>query len=239
MQLFPAIDVLEGRVVRLMRGEYDAQTIYDDDPVAVAHRFDDAGAQWIHVVDLDAARDGGRANLHVIERICGAVSAQVQSGGGVRTVDDARARFDAGATRVVMGSAAVEHPEFVDELADSHPNRLAVGIDARGTEVAIHGWTESAGTDLVTLARRFDRPGVGALVVTEIGRDGTLAGPDTGQLALVLDAVAVPVIASGGVGTLDDLRALDPRLAGVIVGRAIYEKRFTVEEAIAACSPSV
>jgi phosphoribosylformimino-5-aminoimidazole carboxamide ribotide isomerase len=238
VDLYPAIDVREGKVVRLLRGDYSVQTVYDDDPVAVARRFDRAGARWIHVVDLDAARDGGEANLDVIGAVCEAVTARVQTGGGVRSLEDALARFQAGAARVVLGSAAVEEPELVDELAASHAGRIAVGLDARGTDVAIHGWEDATGADLVTLARRFDRPGIGALVVTEIGRDGTLAGPDFSQLRSVVDAVDVPVVASGGVGTLDDLKNLDGRLAGVIVGRAIYEGRFTVEEGIAACSPS-
>jgi len=238
MDLYPSIDVLDGNVVRLMRGDYSLQTTYDDDPVAVARRFELAGARWIHVVDLDAALHGGSPNIDVIAHICASVDVRVQTGGGVRTVEDAGARFDAGAARVVLGSAAVEDPQVVDELVAAHPGQVAVGLDARGAEVAIHGWTEDAGADLITIARRFDRPGVAALIVTEIGRDGTLAGPDVDQLASVLDAVSVPVIASGGVGTLDDLRALDPRLAGAIVGRAIYEGRFTVAEGIAACSQS-
>jgi phosphoribosylformimino-5-aminoimidazole carboxamide ribotide isomerase len=238
MDLYPSIDILEGKVVRLLRGDYSVQTTYDDDPVGVARRFEDAGARWIHVVDLEAARDGGSPNIDVLAHVCASVEVHVQTGGGVRTVEDAGSRFDAGVTRVVVGSAAVEHPEVVDELAAAHPGKVAVGLDARGARVAIHGWTDDADADLVTLARRFDRPGVGALVVTEIGRDGTLAGPDLDQLGSVLDAVTTPVIASGGVGSLDDLHALDPRLAGVIVGRAIYEGRFTVAEGIAACSPS-
>jgi phosphoribosylformimino-5-aminoimidazole carboxamide ribotide isomerase len=244
MELFPSIDLRAGRVVRLARGDYDRQTVYDDDPVAVARRFDAAGARWIHVVDLDAALDGGNPNLPVIEAICVDVGAQVQTGGGIRSVADASERFAAGVTRVVVGSAAVEHPEVVSELCALHPGGVAVGLDARGRDVAIHGWTDATGLDLVGLARRFDEPGVGALIVTDITRDGMLAGPALDQLASVVAAVAVPVIASGGVATADDLRALAAfevggrRLAGAIVGRAIYEQRFTVEEGIAACSPS-
>jgi phosphoribosylformimino-5-aminoimidazole carboxamide ribotide isomerase len=238
VDLFPSIDVREGVVVRLLRGDYSLQTTYDDDPVGVARRFDAAGARWIHVVDLDAARSGGNPNLAVIEAICANVSAKVQTGGGVRTVSDASDRLAAGVARVVVGSAAVEHPEVVDELAILHPGQVAVGLDARGRDVAIHGWTESTGLDLVTLAKRFARPGVAAIISTDIGRDGTLEGPNAGPYSALLDAVDVAVIASGGVGTLDDLRLLDRRLAGVIVGRAIYENRFTVEEGIAACSPS-
>jgi len=238
VDLYPSIDVREGAVVRLLRGDYSLQTTYDDDPVGVARRFEAAGARWIHVVDLDAARSGGNPNLSVIEAICANVEAKVQTGGGVRTVIDASDRLAAGVARVVVGSAAVEHPEVVDELATLHPGQVAVGLDARGRDVAIHGWTESTGLDLVTLAQRFARPGVAAIISTDIGRDGTLEGPDPGPYRDLLDAVDVPVIASGGVGTLDDLRRLDRRLAGVIVGRAIYEGRFSVEEGIAACSQS-
>jgi phosphoribosylformimino-5-aminoimidazole carboxamide ribotide isomerase len=238
VDLFPSIDIRAGAVVRLLRGDYSVQTTYDDDPVGVARRFDAAGAHWIHVVDLDAARDGGNPNISVIEAICANVAARVQTGGGVRTVVDASDRLAAGVARVVVGSAAVEHPEVVDELAILHPGQVAVGLDARGRDIAIHGWTEPTGLDLVTLAQRFARPGVAAIVSTDIGRDGTLEGPGAGPYRDLLDAVDVPIIASGGVGTLDDLRLLDRRLAGVIVGRAIYEHRFTVEEGIAACSPS-
>jgi phosphoribosylformimino-5-aminoimidazole carboxamide ribotide isomerase len=245
MQLFPSIDLLGGQVVRLLRGNYDAETVYGDDPVAVARGFADAGAQWIHVVDLDAARDGGGANLGAIEAICASVNARVQSGGGVRSIEDAGDRFSAGVHRVVIGSAAVESPDLVDELVAMHPGRVAVGLDARVREVAIHGWTDETGLDLVGLARRFAAiPGLGALVVTGIDRDGTLEGPDVEQLTDVLAAVPTPLVASGGVGSLEDLRALarvkheGRRFSGAIVGRAIYEHRFTVEEGIAACLPS-
>jgi phosphoribosylformimino-5-aminoimidazole carboxamide ribotide isomerase len=245
MDLFPSIDLRAGQVVRLARGDYDAQTTYDNDPVAVARRFDAAGARWIHVVDLDAALEGGNPNLAVIEAICANVGARVQTGGGVRSVADAGERFGAGVARVVVGSAAVEHPEIVAELSVSHPGQVAVGLDARGRDVAIHGWTDATGLDLIALARQFDESGAGALIVTDITRDGMLAGPALEQLAAVVAAVSVPVIASGGVASVDDLRALAAfevagrRLAGAIVGRAIYENRFTVEKGIAACSPSV
>jgi phosphoribosylformimino-5-aminoimidazole carboxamide ribotide isomerase len=239
MQLYPSIDLLEGKVVRLMRGDYDSQTTYSDDPLAVAREFDAAGAEWIHVVDLDAARAGGDTNLSIIEAICANVSARVQTGGGVRAIDDASARFAAGVARVVVGSSAVEQPELVEQLATMHPGQVAVGLDARGRDVAIHGWEQSTGADLVTLAKQFDRVGAAAIIVTEIGRDGTLSGPDLDTLDAVHDAVETSVIASGGVGTLADLEALAARrFAGAIVGRAIYEGRFTVAEGIAACSPS-
>ena len=240
MQLYPAIDLRDGKVVRLLRGDYDAQTTYGDDPVAVARAFAAAGARWIHVVDLDSARSGGKTNLGVIEAICANVDAQVQTGGGVRSVADASERFAAGVARVVVGSAAVEHPEVVDELARTHPGGVAVGLDARGYDVAIHGWEDATGLDVVELARRFDQPGVGALVVTQINVDGVLDGPATAQYEELVAAVNVPLIASGGVGEVADLRQLARLpLEGVIVGKAIYEKRFTVEEGIAACSAPV
>jgi phosphoribosylformimino-5-aminoimidazole carboxamide ribotide isomerase len=229
--------------VRLLRGEFAAETVYDADPVEVARRFEADGARWIHVVDLDAARTGDPVNLPTVAAIAGAVACPVQVGGGVRDADAAVALLDVGVRRVVIGTAAVEHPELVDELCRDRPGRVAVGLDARGQEVAVRGWVEGGGADLVELACRFAASGVAALIVTEIGRDGTLEGPDLGQLSGVLAASDVPVVASGGVGTLDDLRALGGldvggrRLVGVIVGRALYEERFTLGEGIAALRP--
>jgi phosphoribosylformimino-5-aminoimidazole carboxamide ribotide isomerase len=242
MDLYPAIDLRKGRVVQLQQGDYDRETHYADDPVAVARDFEAAGVRWIHVVDLDAARDGGNPNLASIARICAGVNVSVQTGGGVRSVQDASERFAAGVTRVVIGSAAVENPEVVGELARAHPGKVAVGLDARGRDVAIRGWKQSSGADLVALAQQFDIPGVGALVVTDISRDGMLAGPGFEQLETVLAAVTLPVVASGGVASVDDLRKLavleiaGRRLTGAIAGTAIYERRFTVAEGIEACS---
>ncbi len=242
MDLYPAIDLRAGRCVRLLRGDYDAETVYGDEPVAMAQGFAAAGAPWVHVVDLDAARTGEAANLAAIAAICAAVDVPVQSGGGVRSVDAASRLLDAGVDRVVVGTAAVEQPALVDELCARFPTRIAVGLDARGRDVAVKGWTESSGLDLLALARRFDGAGVAALVVTEIGRDGTMDGPDLAQLSDVLGACSLEVIASGGVGSLDDLRALaaltigQRTLSGAIAGRAIYEGRFSVAEGVAACS---
>jgi phosphoribosylformimino-5-aminoimidazole carboxamide ribotide isomerase len=242
VEFYPAIDIRAGRVVQLQQGDYGRETVYGDDPVVVARQFADAGATWVHIVDLDAARSGGAANLRAIEAICTAVDCQVQSGGGVRSIDDAAERFAAGVTRVVIGSAAVEEPELVDELALSRPGQVAVGLDARGRDVATHGWQVASGKDLLELAARFDRPGVGALVVTDIARDGMLDGPNVVGLRDVVSKVSVPVIASGGVSSLDDLRELAAidvhgrRLGGAIAGTAVYEGRFTVEEAVQTCS---
>jgi phosphoribosylformimino-5-aminoimidazole carboxamide ribotide isomerase len=238
VDLYPAIDLRAGRCVRLHQGDFEAETVYDDDPVAVARAFALAGARWIHVVDLDAARTGEPANLAVIERIVRAVDCNVQCGGGVRSVTAADALILAGAARVVVGTAAVENPPLVDELCARHPGRIAVGLDARGREVAVRGWVEGSGADLVELATRFEASGIAALIVTEIGRDGTMEGPDLEQLRTVLAATSIQVIASGGVGELSDIMALaalevrQRRLMGTIVGKALYEGRFRLAEAL-------
>ncbi len=239
MELYPAIDIRGGRSVRLRQGNFDAETVYADDPVAVARGYAEAGARWIHVVDLDAARSGEPVNRDVIATLCAAVECPVQVGGGVRSRDTARALLDAGATRVVVGTAAVTDPDWVMRLCGEVPGAVGIGLDARGNDVAIHGWEASAGADLLELAAHWSDAGAGALIVTEIARDGTLEGPDLDQLGSVLAVAAVPVIASGGVGSLDDLQALaalgvaDRTLHGAIVGRALADGRFTLEDALA------
>ncbi len=227
--------------MRLLRGDFNAETVYDADPVSVAREFEAQGARWIHVVDLDAARTGTAGNLGAIEGICAAVSCRVQAGGGVRSVEAAGALFGAGVDRVIVGTAAVETPDLVDVLCQLHAGHVGVGLDAHGREVAVRGWVAGSGRNLLDLAQRFAQSGIAALVVTEIGRDGTLAGPDLDQLGAVLAMTGTPLIASGGVGTLDDLRDLaglesgGRHLAGAIAGKALYERRFTVAEGIQAC----
>jgi phosphoribosylformimino-5-aminoimidazole carboxamide ribotide isomerase len=231
--LYPAIDLRDGRCVRLLRGDYSRETVYSDDPVAQAKAFEAAGASWIHVVDLDAALSGTPKNRHVVEAICAAVSCHVQTGGGVRSRADAEALLRAGAARVVLGTAVVEDPDLVSALASAHPGAIAVGLDARGYEVAARGWTEPTGRDLVEMAREFSARGAGALVVTEIGRDGTLEGPDTRQLSAVLAAATVPVIASGGVGTLDHLYEgiADGGASAVLAASIFHFGQYRVREA--------
>jgi phosphoribosylformimino-5-aminoimidazole carboxamide ribotide isomerase len=240
--VYPAIDLRDGRCVRLLRGDFDAETVYDDDPVAVARGYEADGARWIHVVDLDAARTGVALNLGVIEAIAAAVGCRVQAGGGVRSVEAAGALLGAGVARVVVGTAAVEHSALVGELAAMHPGAVAVGLDVRGREVATRGWGRGTGLDLVEVATGASVAGAAALVVTQIERDGTLEGPDLESLALALEAAPLPVVASGGVGTVEDVRRLarlsvgSRALAGVIVGRALYEGRFSLVEALAAAT---
>ena len=234
IELYPAIDLLGGRVVRLRQGDYSDETVYGNDPVSVAREFAAAGAPWVHVVDLDAARSGDPVNRPVVAAIAAALAgvARVQTGGGVRSLDDARELADAGVARVVMGSAAVREPALVEAASEIVP--VAVGLDHRDGEVAVHGWTEGSGLLLDDAFGRF--PTASVFVVTDIGRDGMLVGPDIDGLTRSAELAGSPVIASGGVSNLADVVALAriENLGGIITGKAVYEGRFTVVEAIEA-----
>ena len=236
--LFPAIDILGGRCVRLLQGDYGQETAYGNDPVAQAQAFQDAGATWVHVVDLDAARTGDPVNRQVVAEVAATLDVPVQAGGGVRTLDDARTLFDAGVSRVVMGTAAIENPNLVDEVAGL--GRVAVGLDIRGEEVAVRGWTKGSGLLLNDALERFSIRSTDAFVITQIERDGTLQGPDLAGLAAALAATEVDVVASGGVGRPSDLNDLADlvvagrRLAGIVLGRALYEGTVDLATAIRA-----
>ena len=233
MNLYPAIDLLGGKVVRLRQGEYDDSTVYGGDPVAVALSFVEQGATWVHMVDLDAAKSAEPVNRPIIANVARALEgrASLQVGGGVRTVADADALADAGVSRVVMGSAAVAEPTLVDEVARFI--NVAVGLDHREGIAATHGWTQSSGERVIDLLQAF--PLASAFIITDISRDGMLTGPDVQGLAEASRATKIPVVASGGVGSLAHLQELATvvGLDGVIVGKAIYEAKFTVAEALA------
>lgn len=239
--LYPAIDLRGGRCVRLHQGDYGQEKVYGDDPVAQAHAFADAGASWVHVVDLDAARSGDPVNRPVIASVAGALAERgvaVQTGGGVRSVADAVALGAAGVARVVLGTAAVADPGLVDEVVEQAGVAVALGLDVRGREVAVKGWTEGSGHLDEVLARFAGRP-YEALVVTQISVDGTGDGPDLALYAELLPTQP-GLVASGGVGTLAHIESVAAAgLPGVIVGRALYEGAFTVEEALAACASPV
>ena len=238
MDLYPAIDLRGGKVVQLVQGDFDRERIHGDDPAAVAKAFVAAGARWIHTVDLDAARTGEPVNRDLVAAIVDAVDVPVQASGGVRSAEAARALADVGAARVVVGTAALEDPDLVATIASRQP--VAIGLDVRGREVAVRGWLEGSGVEWPDALQRLGASGAEAVVVTQIAVEGLMGGPDLEGLAEVLAATSLDVIASGGVGTLDDLLALDAvaagdrRLAGAIVGTAIYEGRVDVAEAVRA-----
>jgi len=240
MELYPAIDLRGGRSVRLTQGDFGRETVYGTEPVERAKAFEAAGARWVHVVDLDAARSGVATNRPVIADIAAAVGIPVQAGGGVRRAEDVAELLDAGAARVIVGTAAVVQEGFLAEVAQRWPGRVGAAVDHFNGEVRVKGWAEGVGRDVATVVQKMAAVGAAVVMVTEISRDGLMVGPDLAGYRLLLEKSEVPLIASGGVGTLDDIRRLawlhvnGRRLAGVIVGRAIYEGRFTVPEAVAA-----
>lgn len=232
MDLYPAIDLRGGKVVQLVQGDFDRESVHAEDPVRVAEDFVGAGARWLHMVDLDAARTGEAHNRDLIARVCDAVDIPVQAGGGVRSLDAAQALADAGVARVVMGTAAVEDPALVERIAVRQP--VALGLDVRGREVSVKGWTEGSGLDVVDALDRLSGAGAEAVVVTQIQGEGLLGGPDLEGLTELLTLTDLDVIASGGVGELAHLVELaglhagGRRLTGAIVGTAIYEGRLDV-----------
>lgn len=243
MDLFAAIDLRGGACVRLVQGDYARERVYAGDPVAVARRFAADGAPWLHVVDLDAARTGRPGNREVVAAIAAAVDVPVQAGGGIRDEFSAEALLGAGVARIVLGTAALEDPALLRRVAHRHPGRVAVGLDALDGELVVRGWVERSGRRTGDALAAVEDAPLGAVVVTDISRDGMLGGPDVAGVAAVLAATRHPVVASGGVGTLDDLRALAEvvaggrGLSGAIVGMALHEGVFSVREAVAACEP--
>ncbi len=245
MELFPAIDLRQGKAVRLAQGDFDRQSEFGD-PVALAERYQSAGAHWVHVVDLEAARTGVAVNRHVVLEIARRTELRVQAGGGVRSRQDAQELLDGGVARVVLGTAALRTPTLVAEMADAFGEHVAVGLDHRGDgrDVAVSGWERASGVSLEEALRRLAGVPLAAVVVTAIERDGVPAGPDLDGLRAVLASSEHPVLASGGVRSADDLRALAAldvegrRLAGAVVGRALVDGSLSVEEAMTACAVS-
>jgi phosphoribosylformimino-5-aminoimidazole carboxamide ribotide isomerase len=227
--LFPAIDLKDGACVRLVRGDMASATIFNQDPVAQAHHFADAGFSWLHVVDLDGAFTGSSQNGAAVAAIRQAVDLLIQLGGGIRDRAAIERWLEAGIDRVVLGTAALRDPDLVRQAAAAHPGKIVVGIDARDGRVAIEGWTETTDFGVVDLARHFEDWGVAAVVYTDIARDGALVGVDANAVAAVAKQIRTPVIASGGVSSLDDIAALKAHeadgIAGVICGRALYDGR--------------
>jgi phosphoribosylformimino-5-aminoimidazole carboxamide ribotide isomerase len=239
--LFPAIDIRDGRAVRLIQGDYEKETSYDDDPVVAARRWVDGGARWLHIVDLDGARTGEPVNLEHVRRIVAAVDVPVQLGGGLRDSKKVEEAISSGAERVVLGTAAVRDPEMTEAIAAAHGGRVVASVDARSGKVAAEGWTE--GTDLGTteVIAELTRRGLSRFVFTPVDVDGLMEGPDLDALREAAGATDGELIYSGGIGSLDDLRAVAglglENVEGVIVGRALYEQRFSVAEARTALGP--
>jgi phosphoribosylformimino-5-aminoimidazole carboxamide ribotide isomerase len=235
VEVIPAIDLRGGRLVRLEQGDYGRETVYADDAARVVRGFVEQGARRIHVVDLDAARDGGAANDRVVREILRAAeSARVQVGGGVRSVERAAELLGLGAARVIMGTAALERPEVVRAAAERFPDRVVLGLDARNGRVAVRGWLEDSDLTCEDVLARFGDLPLAAVLHTDIHRDGTLGGPNLGATVALARSSRLPVIASGGVGALDDLLALARTrvIAGAVVGKALYAGRLDLAEAL-------
>ena len=235
--IFPAIDIVDGKCVRLYQGDYSKEKIYNSDPVDQALQFQENGAQWVHIVDLDAARSGDLKNQTIIASIAQSVDIPIQVGGGIRSVEAAQTLFDAGVARVVLGTAAVEQPELLEVLANKG-FRIAVGIDGKDGYVATRGWQVATELKVAELASRFESSGAETAIVTEIQKDGTLEGPDLQGLSEMLAETSLPIIASGGLSSLQDLKDLmqlqnvDRKLSGVITGKALYEGTMNLPEAL-------
>jgi phosphoribosylformimino-5-aminoimidazole carboxamide ribotide isomerase len=235
MILYPAIDLKDGKCVRLLKGDMNAVTVYHEDAAAQALEFQQLGFDYLHVVDLNGAVSGDLVNQPVVKNILKNIRIPTQLGGGIRSRAGVDAWLDAGISRVILGTVAVKNPDLVREVARAYPGRIAVGIDARGGMVATEGWVEASTMRAVDLAKKFEDAGVAAIIYTDIARDGTLAGPNLEETKALADAVRIPVILSGGIATIDDLRQVQQTggIEGIIIGRALYEKTLDARAAIA------
>ncbi|WP_226688715.1 1-(5-phosphoribosyl)-5-[(5-phosphoribosylamino)methylideneamino]imidazole-4-carboxamide isomerase [Ruegeria arenilitoris] len=239
MILYPAIDLKDGQAVRLLRGEMDKATVFNDDPAAQARAFVEAGCEWLHLVDLNGAFAGEPVNAAPVEAILKACNVPAQLGGGIRDMATIETWIEKGLARVILGTVAVENPDLVREAAKAFPGKVAVGIDARNGMVATKGWAEETDVQVTDLARSFEDAGVAAIIYTDINRDGAMQGPNIEATADLARAVSIPVIASGGVSSLDDLIALRDcgvELNGAISGRALYDEALDLKEALATLS---
>lgn len=240
MILYPAIDLKDGQCVRVVHGDLTTATVFNASPAAQARAWADDGFHWIHVVDLNGAVEGAAVNAAAVEAILEAVSVPVQLGGGIRSLADVERWIEAGVSRVILGTLAVREPEIVKAAAKEWPEQIAVSVDVRKGKVAVQGWTQDSDLDAITVARRFEDAGVGALIVTDIDRDGTVMGFDVEAFGAIADAVAIPVIAAGGLASIDDIVRLKARkgtrIAGAVLGRALYNGAIAPAEALEAAA---
>jgi phosphoribosylformimino-5-aminoimidazole carboxamide ribotide isomerase len=231
LNVYPAIDMRGGNCVRLLKGDYNQETVYGDSPYGMAKQFAADGAEWIHMVDLDGAKDGERVNDRFVIEAAKNLAVKIQIGGGIRTEEDIVHYLDNGIARVIIGSIAVSKPDFAIEMIKKYGAKIAVGIDAKNGYVATHGWIDTSEVKAIDLGKRFADAGAETFIFTDIATDGTLAGPNIEAVREMAAVTGKNVIASGGVSSLDDLVALNG-LSGAIVGKALYEKRFTLKEAL-------
>lgn len=234
--VYPAVDIADGRCVRLLQGRFGSETVYSDDPVKIALGFSSAGARWLHIVDLDGAKTGIPANRELVLEVVRRASCPVQAGGGMRSLDDVEEVLAAGANRAVLGTIALEDPDEMARACKRYGERIAVSLDARSGELETRGWTVGSGIPVEEAVSSFETAGVSLFIYTDVSRDGMMTGPDIEGLRKVSSLTSAPVVASGGIASLDDLRAVarlqSEGINGAIVGRALYEGKFTVSEAI-------
>lgn len=234
MILLPAIDLYDGCAVRLLRGDYNQKTVYSDAPVSVAQGFRDAGAAWLHVVDLQGARDGTTANLPTVQQLVEQSGLLVEIGGGIRSAETVRTYLDMGVRRVILGTAALEDPAFVADMVTRYGDRIAVGVDMRGGKVAVKGWLETADKDGVAFCRELEAMGVSTVICTDISKDGAMAGPNVDLYRRLSDECGLNIVASGGVSSIGDIRALASlSLYGAILGKALYTGAVDLKAALA------
>ena len=236
MIFFPAIDIYQGKCVRLEKGDFEKKTIFNEDPVDQAKFFEDMGCNWIHVVDLDGAKNGSSSNFNIVEEISLKTNLKIQFGGGVRSIAKIKSLLDAGIERVVIGTKAINDISFLDVVCRDFPNKIVIGIDARKGKVSIEGWTKDSGINANELAINAEQKGVCAIIFTDIDKDGLMSGPNISSTLEIAKAVNIPVIVSGGVSAIEDVIEVKENegygIGGVICGRAVYDKKVDIKEAL-------
>ena len=239
MEIIPAIDIRGGHAVRLFQGDYTKETVFSDSPVDIAQQWANSAPTRIHIVDLDGARDGKSTNRSIIQSICKRIDVPIQVGGGIRSLNTIRQYLEDGVQRVILGTVAIENPQLVQKACEIFGDAIIVGIDARNGFVATHGWLGNSLTEASSLISQMEKLGVQRFIYTDIGRDGTLEGPNLDELKIVIESATKPVIASGGVGSLSDLKILRKTQAeGVIIGQALYTDKISINDALAIASES-
>ncbi len=235
MRIYPAIDIKDGKCVRLLRGSFDNITVYGDDPAQTARKWESLGGEYIHVVDLDGALKGHGVNADAIKKICESVNVPVQTGGGIRTMEDIEAKLACGISRVIIGTKAVSDADFVKNAVERYGDRIVIGIDAKDGRVAVEGWEKTSDFRAVEFAKKMADLGVKTIIYTDIATDGTLAGPNVAAMKEMADSVDIDIIASGGIGSIEHIRALVPAgVEGVVTGRALYTGNISLPDAIIA-----